>query len=146
MSSVNSDSFMIPLTQSMGMVLDEFYNTFVYSFSLSSPITYSFIDSLTHSLFTITNSFIDSLTHSSTIIDRMHTVGVSAVTGEGVNDLMDAIAAAKEEYFSVFLDAIKVFTLLLNTQHCLNYRRSARKRKRTRRDAMNKNYKKFQQI
>ena len=131
MSSVNSDSFMIPLTQSMGMVLDEFYNTFVYSFSLSSPIT---------------NSFIDSLTHSSTIIDRMHTVGVSAVTGEGVNDLMDAIAAAKEEYFSVFLDAIKVFTLLLNTKHCLNYRRSARKRKRTRRDAMNKNYKKFQQI
>ena len=33
----------------------------------------------------------------------MHTVGVSSVTGEGVNDLMDAIASAKEEYFSVFL-------------------------------------------
>ena len=41
--------------------------------------------------------------------NRMHTVGVSSVTGEGVNDLMDAIASAKEEYFSVFLSSIKVF-------------------------------------
>ena len=42
------------------------------------------------------------------IKNRMHTVGVSSVTGEGVNDLMDAIASAKEEYFSVFLSSIKV--------------------------------------
>lgn len=42
------------------------------------------------------------------IKNRMHTVGVSSVTGEGVNDLMDAIASAKEEYFSIFLSSIKV--------------------------------------
>lgn len=44
----------------------------------------------------------------------MHTVGVSSVTGEGINDLMDAIAAAKEEYFSVFLASIRVLIFLVS--------------------------------
>lgn len=44
----------------------------------------------------------------------MHTVGVSAVTGEGINDLMEAIAAAKEEYFSVFLESVRVSFLIFN--------------------------------
>lgn len=44
----------------------------------------------------------------------MHTVGVSAVTGEGINDLMEAIAAAKEEYFSVFLESVRVPFFIFN--------------------------------
>ena len=64
MSEVQSDSFMVPLTRSMGLVLEEFYNT-------------------------------------------MRTVGVSAATGEGIGDLIDAIQDAKAEYFSVFLESIR---------------------------------------
>ena len=39
---------------------------------------------------------------------RMHTVGVSSVTGEGVGDLLVAIEEAKKEYFSLFLPSIRV--------------------------------------
>ncbi|KAK8808665.1 hypothetical protein WA588_004311 [Blastocystis sp. NMH] len=63
-SDVNSDSFMLPLTRSMGLVLEEFYNT-------------------------------------------MRTVGVSAATGEGIGDLLEAIGEAKQEYFDVFLESIR---------------------------------------
>ena len=74
-SEMNSDSFMIPLTRSMGLVLEEFYNTY--------------------SLFVLVHT-------------RMHTVGVSSVTGEGVGDLLVAIEEAKKEYFSLFLPSIRV--------------------------------------
>ena len=55
---------MLPLTRSMGLVLEEFYNT-------------------------------------------MRTVGVSAATGEGIGDLLEAIGEAKKEYFDVFLESIR---------------------------------------
>ena len=55
---------MLPLTRSMGLVLEEFYNT-------------------------------------------MRTVGVSAATGEGIGDLLEAIGEAKQEYFDVFLESIR---------------------------------------
>ena len=55
---------MLPLTRSMGLVLEEFYNT-------------------------------------------MRTVGVSAATGEGIGDLLEAIGEAKQEFFDVFLESIR---------------------------------------
>ena len=55
---------MLPLTRSMGLVREEFYNT-------------------------------------------MRTVGVSAATGEGIGDLLEAIGEAKQEYFDVFLESIR---------------------------------------
>ena len=37
----------------------------------------------------------------------MRTVGVSAATGEGIGDLLEAIGEAKQEYFDVFLESIR---------------------------------------
>ena len=39
--------------------------------------------------------------------NTMRTVGVSAATGEGIGDLLEAIGEAKQEYFDVFLESIR---------------------------------------
>lgn len=39
--------------------------------------------------------------------NTMRTVGVSAATGEGIGDLLEAIGEAKQEFFDVFLESIR---------------------------------------
>ena len=39
--------------------------------------------------------------------NTMRTVGVSAATGEGIGDLLEAIGEAKQKYFDVFLESIR---------------------------------------